>query len=35
MLEGTLQDGRKDISLNDIVVSRKTEIRLIHFQGFM
>lgn len=35
MLEGTLQDGRKDISLNDIVVSRKTEIRLIHFRIYV
>ena len=35
MLEGTLQDGRRDISLNDIVVSRKTEIRLIHFRIYV
>ena len=35
MLEGTLQDGRKDISLYDIVVSRKTEMRLIHFRIYV
>ena len=35
MLEGILSDGRKDVSLNDIVVSRKTEIRIIHFRIYV
>ncbi|HIW84266.1 MAG TPA: NAD(+)/NADH kinase [Candidatus Dorea gallistercoris] len=35
MLEGVLKDGQKDVSLNDIVVSRKTEIRIIHFRIYV
>lgn len=35
MLEGKFQDGSKDVSLNDIVVSRKGELRVIHFQLFV
>ena len=35
MLEGVPKDGQKDVSLNDIVVSRKTEIRIIHFRIYV
>ena len=35
MLEGIFQDGTKDVSLNDIVVSRKGELRVIHFKLFV
>lgn len=35
MLEGMFEDGRKDVSLNDIVVSRKGELRVIHFNLYV
>lgn len=35
MLEGVLNNGKRDISLNDIVVSRKKEIRVIHFRIYV
>ena len=35
MLEGIFEDGSKDVSLNDIVISRKGELRVIHFQAYV
>ena len=35
MLKGTLEDGTQDVALNDIVVSRKVELRIIHFRLFV
>lgn len=35
MLEGVFQDQREDVSLNDIVVCRKGELRIIHFQVYV
>ena len=35
MLEGIFEDGSKDVSLNDIVISRKGELRVIHFQLYV
>ena len=35
MLKGTLEDGTQDVALNDIVVSRKGELRIIHFKLFV
>lgn len=35
MLEGTFDDGKKDICLNDIIVSRKGALRVIHFDLFV
>lgn len=35
MLEGTFNDGKKDICLNDIIVSRKGALRVIHFDLFV
>ena len=35
MLKGTLEDGTQDVALNDIVVSRKGELRIIHFRLFV
>lgn len=35
MLEGTFDNGKKDISLNDIIVSRKGALRVIHFDLFV
>ncbi len=35
MLEGVFQDQSGDISLNDIVVCRKGELRVIHFQLYV
>ena len=35
MLEGTFLDGSKDISLNDIIVSRKGSLRVIHFDLYV
>ena len=34
MLKGTLEDGTQDVALNDIVVSRKGELRIIHLKLF-
>lgn len=35
MLEGVWGDGNKDIALNDIVVTRKGTLRVIHFQIYV
>lgn len=35
MLEGEFEDGTRDVSLNDIVVSRKGELRVIHFRLYV
>lgn len=35
MLKGTLEDETQDVALNDIVVSRKGELRIIHFKLFV
>ena len=35
MLEGTFDNGDKDICLNDIIVSRKGALRVIHFDLFV
>lgn len=35
MLKGTFEDGTQDVALNDIVVSRKGELRIIHFKLFV
>lgn len=35
MLEGEFSNGNKDVSLNDIVVSRKGELRVVHFRLFV
>ena len=36
MLEGTFQDGKKDVALNDIVVSRRgDDLRIIYFKLFV
>ncbi len=35
MLEGTFENGKKDVSLNDIVVSRKGELHIIHFRLYV
>lgn len=35
MLEGEFDNGDKDISLNDIIVSRKGALRVIHFDLFV
>ena len=35
MLEGIFEDGRSDVSLNDIVVSRKGELHIIHFRLYV
>ncbi len=35
MLEGIFLNGKKDVALNDIVVSRKGELRVIHFDLFV
>lgn len=35
MLEGTFDNGKKDICLNDIIVSRKGALRVIHFDLFV
>ncbi len=35
MLKGIFEDGTSDISLNDIVVSRKGELRVIHFNLYV
>lgn len=35
MLEGTFDNGLKDICLNDIIVSRKGALRVIHFDLFV
>lgn len=35
MLEGIFQDQTGDVSLNDIVVCRKGELRIIHFQVYV
>ena len=35
MLEGIFENGEKDISLNDIIVSRKGALRVIHFDLFV
>lgn len=35
MLKGTFEDGTQDVALNDIVVSRKGELRIIHFRLFV
>ncbi len=35
MLEGVFENGDKDISLNDIIVSRKGALRVIHFDLFV
>ena len=35
MLKGTFEDGRSDVSLNDIVVSRKGELHIIHFRLYV
>lgn len=35
MLEGMFEDGRSDVSLNDIVVSRRGELRVIHFNLYV
>lgn len=35
MLEGVFEDGMKDVSLNDIVVSRRGELRVVHFNLYV
>lgn len=35
MLEGVWQDGRRDVALNDIVVARKSQLRIIHFRLYV
>lgn len=35
MLEGTFQNGESNVALNDIVVSRKGALRVIHFRLFV
>ena len=35
MLEGLFENGNRDISLNDIIVSRKGVLRVIHFDLFV
>ena len=35
MLTGIFEDGRQDVALNDIVVSRKGELRVIHFKLYV
>ncbi|MCF2682859.1 NAD(+)/NADH kinase [Faecalicatena contorta] len=35
MLKGTFEDGTQDVALNDIVVSRKGELRILHFKLFV
>lgn len=35
MLRGTFEDGTRDVALNDIVVSRKGELRIIHFRLYV
>ncbi len=35
MLEGMFEDGRTDVALNDIVVSRKGVLRVVHFRLFV
>lgn len=35
MLEGVFENGNRDISLNDIIVSRKGALRVIHFDLFV
>lgn len=35
MLEGTFENGKCDVSLNDIVVSRKGELHIIHFRLYV
>lgn len=35
MLKGIFEDGRTDVSLNDIVVSRKGELHIIHFRLYV
>ena len=35
MVEGIFEDGKKDIALNDIVVSRKGQLRIIHFRLYV
>lgn len=35
MLEGVFEDGSSDVALNDIVVSRKGVLRVIHFRLFV
>lgn len=35
MLEGTFENGQSDICLNDIIVSRKGALRVIHFDLFV
>ncbi len=35
MIEGFLDDGKKDVALNDIVVTRKGVLRVIHFQLYV
>ena len=35
MLEGTFENGKSDVSLNDIVVSRKGELHIIHFRVYV
>ncbi|MCI5869097.1 MAG: NAD(+)/NADH kinase [Dorea sp.] len=35
MLEGTFDNGMRDVALNDIVISRKGDLRIIHFRLFV
>ena len=35
MLEGDFEDGTKDVALNDIVLSRKGALRIIHFNLYV
>ncbi|MCI9023830.1 MAG: NAD(+)/NADH kinase [Dorea sp.] len=35
MLKGIFRDGKADVSLNDIVVSRKGELHIIHFRLYV
>ncbi len=35
MLEGDFDDGTKDVALNDIVLSRKGDLRIIHFNLYV
>lgn len=35
MLEGSLGDDRKEVALNDIVVARKSALRLVHFMLYV
>lgn len=35
MLEGFFEDGKRDVALNDIVVTRKGVLRVIHFQLYV